>query len=154
MEIVWLITSMLLLIVAGASKGVSDIISHHFSSSIFSNEKKFKQTFWNPLKSWKNKWADEKVDGKLVERYLGSSTIFVGFTDAWHRFNSITYWSLCLVITIQSEVPIVAILLKEPILNLFLHKVCVFTIVFSFFIGSFVLFYNKVLELPREVESS
>jgi hypothetical protein len=142
---------MLLLIVAGASKGVSDIISHHFSSSIFSNEKKYKVTFWNPLK--KNKWKDKKVQGKLVERYPGSSTIFVGFTDAWHCFNTIRHWSLSLVITIQTQVPILYVLFDNKHLNLFVHKLAVFTIVISLFLGSFVLFYNRILELPREVES-
>jgi hypothetical protein len=41
------------------------------------------QLFWDPRESWKNKWKEDLK----TERFLGSSTIFVFTTDAWHLFK-------------------------------------------------------------------
>jgi hypothetical protein len=51
------------------------------------------QIWWNPIDSWKNKWKLDAlghpilVNNKNVERYWGSSTIFVWRTDAYHFFR-------------------------------------------------------------------
>lgn len=138
METVWLIISILLVIIAGASKGVSDTISHHFSKSIFTNEKIFTKEYWNPTLSWKNKYK-ERGDSfiyNLIEKL--DNTILVRFTDAWHCFNSMIYWSLLSVIIIQPKLP-------EWLDDVYLTNVINFTIAFSLFAGSFMLFYYKVL---------
>lgn len=78
--------SILCAIIAGIARAVSNKIVFHYRSSVF----RYRDWF-NPEKSWRNKWKlvdgnPLKVNGKLVERYPGSSTIFVLFTDAFHIF--------------------------------------------------------------------
>jgi len=48
-----------------------DTLSHHYLTSIFANLNEY---FWNPSKSWKNK-------------YELSDWIPDAFTDAWHIFK-------------------------------------------------------------------
>ena len=81
--------SILCAIIAGVARAVSNKIIFHYRSSVF----RYKEWF-NPDKSWRNKWKLENgnpkiVNGKKVERYFGSSTIFVLFTDAFHLFEFI-----------------------------------------------------------------
>lgn len=84
-----IIISVLCAIIAGVARAVSNKIIFHYRSSVF----RYKEWF-NPDKSWRNKWKLENgnpkvVNGKKVERYFGSSTIFVLFTDAFHLFEFI-----------------------------------------------------------------
>ena len=81
--------SILCAIIAGIARAVSNKVVFHYRSSVF----RYKEWF-NPDKSWRNKWKLENgnpkiVNGKKVERYFGSSTIFVLFTDAFHLFEFI-----------------------------------------------------------------
>ena len=80
-----LLTILGLLFVAAASvsEAIMDKIQFHYDISIFS-QYKYKQTFWNPNLSWINKWKDSSAK---QEKFLGSSTIFVFTTDAWHLFK-------------------------------------------------------------------
>jgi hypothetical protein len=80
-----LLTILGLLFVAASSvaEAIMDKIQFHYDKSIFSQDK-YKQTFWDPTKSWVNKWKDSSA---REERFLGSSTIFVFTTDAWHLFK-------------------------------------------------------------------
>ena len=80
-----LFTILGLLFVAASSiaEAIMDKIQFHYDKSIFSQDKN-KQTFWDPTKSWVNKWKDSSAK---QERFLGSSTIFVFTTDAWHLFK-------------------------------------------------------------------
>jgi hypothetical protein len=74
-----------LIILSGVAEAIMDTLQFHYDNSIF---KKFKnQRFWYPGFSWMNKWKDG--DPKNGERFLGSSTIFVALTDAWHLFKFI-----------------------------------------------------------------
>ena len=74
-----------LIILSGISEAIMDTLQFHYDNSIF---KRFKnQRFWYPGFSWMNKWKDG--DPKNGERFLGSSTIFVSLTDAWHLFKFI-----------------------------------------------------------------
>ena len=84
-----IIISVLCAIIAGVARAVSNKVVFHYRSSVF----RYKEWF-NPDKSWRNKWKLENgnpkiVNGKKVERYFGSSTIFVLFTDAFHLFEFI-----------------------------------------------------------------
>ena len=80
-----LLTILGLVFVATSSvaEAIMDKIQFHYDKSIFSNDK-YKQTFWDPTKSWVNKWKDSSAKD---ERFLGSSSIFVFTTDAWHLFK-------------------------------------------------------------------
>lgn len=86
-------------IVAALCKSIMDKIQFHFNESVFNKLKWF-----NPAESWKNKWKDG--DKSKGEAFLGSSTIFVMFTDAWHLFGSI-----------QRLMWIFAIVLYKPTIN-------------------------------------
>lgn len=83
-------------------KAIMDKITHHWSTSIFSNlPEKFHQ-FCNPSHSWRNKWKNgEKSDG---ERFLGSSTVFVMFTDLWHLLGFIRHNIVVIIISINQDV--------------------------------------------------
>lgn len=80
-----MITSILassLILIAGIAKGASDAIQFHFSNSFAKN---WNAHFWNPAESWKNKYKNN--DPSQGEKFFGSTTIFVTFTDAWHTLQ-------------------------------------------------------------------
>ena len=76
-----------LIVVAGAANAVMDIIQHKFKASIFSEKEDYEELFWNPKFSWKNKYRYDNNTKKLKEKFLGSTTVFVWTTDAWHLFQ-------------------------------------------------------------------
>ena len=69
--------------ISGAAEALMDTLQFHYDRSFFIRLEN--QTFWRPDLSWKNKWKDG--DPQLGERFLGSSTLFVGLTDGWHLFK-------------------------------------------------------------------
>ena len=82
MEILFFILGLIMISLSAISESIMDKIQFHYDKSIFSTEK-YNQLFWNPIESWKNKWKDDLK----TEKFLGSSTIFVFTTDAWHLFK-------------------------------------------------------------------
>lgn len=76
------ILGFLLITFAAVSESIMDKIQFHYDKSIFKNSK-YNQLFWNPIESWKNKWKEDLK----TEKFIGSSTIFVFTTDAWHLFK-------------------------------------------------------------------
>ena len=76
------VLAFLLLAISGVSKAVQDKVNFHFSESFFV---KLNGQFWNPLYSSMNKWKDGIK--KRGEKFFGSSTFLVAFTDAWHQFQ-------------------------------------------------------------------
>jgi hypothetical protein len=88
----------MLVLMAGASNGLTDAIKDKYSSTILYQNDNFPASFWNPRESWKNKW---KIQGDIItgyERFWGSSTIFVFLTDAWHLFKSLMLWLFTIAI--------------------------------------------------------
>lgn len=68
-------------IIVGLMEGLMDKINFHYEGSIFS---KFNnQNFYDPYLSWKNKYKEDLKTPK----FIGSTTIFVFLTDAWHFFK-------------------------------------------------------------------
>ena len=63
---------------AGAFKGTADYLQFHYSGQ---------NTWLNPDLSWRNKWRNG--DPSQGEKFPGSSTVFVCFTDGWHLCNAI-----------------------------------------------------------------
>ena len=82
------IIGIILVILASYAEAVMDKINFHFDRSVFKEKKN--QIFWNPQESWKNKWKEDLK----TEKFLGSSTIFVFTTDAWHLHKFIRNTSL------------------------------------------------------------
>jgi hypothetical protein len=120
------IIGLLLLIFASISEAIMDKIQFHYEKSIFNNEK-YKQSFWNPNQSWVNKW---KKDLK-TEKFLGSSTIFVFTTDAWHLFKFFRNTSLFI------GLPLIALGPLNIVLSVILARVLfglIFTLFFDYFL--------------------
>jgi hypothetical protein len=80
--IILTILGFLLITFAAVSESIMDKIQFHYDKSIFKNSK-YNQLFWNPIESWKNKWKEDLK----TEKFIGSSTLFVFTTDAWHLFK-------------------------------------------------------------------
>lgn len=121
-----IVVTIILVCIAGISNAIMDILQHKFKLSIFYNSK-FNELFWNPRKSWKNKWTWS--NGALKEKFLGSSTVFVFVTDAWHLFQFIynTCWQLA--ISIHTPYPVVSFVVLKTLNS-----------------GVFELFYKYILK--------
>ena len=116
MEIVFLIAGLILIVLAAVSESIMDKLQFHYEKSIFSNES-YKKTFWDPSNSWVNKWKEDLK----TEKFLGSSTIFVFTTDAWHLFKFIRNTSLFIGLPLLAIGPlniIIAMVLARVIYGL------------------------------------
>lgn len=73
---------------AGFCNAAMDVVSFRYAKSVFVAQGN--DTYFDPTKSWVNKWqldaAGQPIPGK--ERFPGSSTVFVKFTDFWHLAKS------------------------------------------------------------------
>ena len=119
------IISLILVGVSAMSEAIMDKLNFHFEKSIFVNKEN--QLFWNPIESWKNKWKEDLK----TEKFIGSSTIFVFTTDAWHLFKFIK--NTCLFIGLP--------LLFMGELNIILSMV-IARIIYGLV---FTIFFNKIL---------
>lgn len=80
-----------LVVIAAIAKAISDSLAHE-------KQVRFGVGKWfnYPNRTWKNKWRDNAHK----ERFIGSSTIFVWTTDAWHFFNTLQYTATNSALTI------------------------------------------------------
>jgi hypothetical protein len=79
----WVAGGTACVIAAAVCEGVMDTLQFHYTYSVFwhfSNKQ-----FWDPTISWRNKY--HAADPLAGPRFPGSTTIFVGLTDAWHLFK-------------------------------------------------------------------
>lgn len=87
----------ILLVIIGIAKAISDTINFKFNQSIFNKIKNDKIRNWfNPQVSWTYKYKNN--DPKQGPKFIGSTTIFVWLTDAWHFFQSLMLTSYELII--------------------------------------------------------
>ena len=132
--------SILCAIIAGIARAVSNKVVFHYRSSVF----RYKEWF-NPDKSWRNKWKLENgnpkiVNGKKVERYFGSSTIFVLFTDAFHLFEFLFR------IAFATSFIIATLLLNKSVWFAFSYL-----IIYLIFAGTFHIFFTFIFtRQPKE----
>ncbi len=122
---------LLLIILAGISNAIMDVLKFRYSRSVFN---KFNENWWNPNKSWRNKWKNG--DPEQGERFWGSSRWFVRFTDAWHFFQGLMFTSLFL-----------SIVFYETMINAWVD----FIMIYLIFTLTFSLFYKKVF-IQRSVK--
>ena len=127
------------MIIAGACNAIMDTLQFNFDNSIFKNRT---PNFWNPKKSWVNKYSQPLepyrkkwyyfgiVTPKFKESFPFSTTILVSLTDAWHLFQKVT-WS-CLI---------GAIVLYEPV-NI---QAIDFVVYYATFTTSFTIYYDQIL---------
>ena len=74
-------TIIILLFLAGGFNGTMDALQFHGACQYFDNP-----AFWCPGESWANKWTLNEAGNPVpgMERFWGSSTVFVFVTDGWH----------------------------------------------------------------------
>ena len=125
-----IIISSILIFLAAMSEAIMDNLQFHYYKSIFSNRKS--QQFWNPLISWSNKYKNG--DKNLGEKFIGSTTVFVGLTDAWHLFKLINH--TCLFIGLS----LLAFQLNS--FNQLVIVICIARILYGFI---FTIFFDTIL---------
>jgi hypothetical protein len=80
---------------AAMCNAVMDTIAFKYKRSIFNN---LNQQYWNPAKSWRNKYKDKMVFKGPA--FIGSTTVFSFLTDAWHLFQFLSNSFLALSVVI------------------------------------------------------
>jgi hypothetical protein len=99
-----------LLFISFSAYAVMWTLQFRFTESVFKN---LNRNYWNPAVSWSNKWKMQSTmdlayfvkdsKGKTLEKFRGSSTIFVWLTDAFHLFQFIFLNSLFLAFSFIAE---------------------------------------------------
>jgi len=117
-------TTIILIILAAIFKAVCDKIQFHFSTSIF----KKLGLFWNPKESWRRKWKNG--DKEQGETFFLSSTWLVGFTDAWHLFQSLQWTAIVLAVLLYQ--PITSSLILDFFIIRFVFYPCFFHVFFTY----------------------
>ena len=135
--------SLILIALAGALNATYEILFTGFNQSIF---KKLNPEFWNPLESWKFKWASpfpQPVEDKWYyfgflprykERFPYSSTVFVFLTDAWHLFKALMLGCIMLAVVNYS-------VLVTPFID--------FILLYVTFTFTFTMFFDYVLRIRK-----
>ena len=84
---------------AAICNAIMDVLAFKFKTSIF---RKLNPDWWNPAKSWRNKYKDRVISKGPA--FPGSTTVFSFVTDAWHLFQflSNSFLALSVVVIIGS----------------------------------------------------
>lgn len=88
------IIAILLSLVSGVGKGICDTLQFHYERSVFT---RWNEQYWNPKVSWRNKYNAKNRWLRLL-----MSTWLVMFTDAWHLFQFVSYFSLFVLIALAA----------------------------------------------------
>lgn len=103
--------TILLLFISFSAYAVMWTLQFHYFNSVFGRLNPY---WWNPGISHINKWQiyDDGVikrneKGKRIEKFPGSSTIFVWLTDAFHLFQFLFLNSLILALSLMADGKIV-----------------------------------------------
>lgn len=77
-----------------------DTLAHHYEKSIFGFSDKLSDDFWNPHRSWKNKYKERgnTLFANFIEKI--DNTILSFLTDGWHLFQFIMLTALQTSITL------------------------------------------------------
>ena len=76
----------ILVLISGIAKAIADTSASCYAQSKLSKFDKL--CFWSKSAGWTNKYKNN--DPQQGEKFLGSTTVFVWLTDAWHLFTLIT----------------------------------------------------------------
>ena len=138
--IIYITISLILVAVSSISEAIMDKIQFHWYKSIFSiNPNKYREDFWNPYFSWRNKYSD--VQSK-IPKFIGSTTIFVFLTDAWHLFKFFKNLSIFLVILFS----FLAGYYYDFNMNFILFSLIYVSFLRLLYGMCFTLFFDKILE--------
>lgn len=72
--------------VSGMLDGTIETISYHYETGFKPRFPNINDKFWNPALSWKNKYKDGNP--ALGPKFMGSTTLFVSTTDAYHLLRT------------------------------------------------------------------
>ena len=93
----WAVVIMLFL--AGLAEGIMDWLQ--FRLQVSPSHWLYNNHFWNPARSWMNKWKWNEERFVVGEKFFMSSTLFVFLTDGWHMMkflrNLMIFISLLLI---------------------------------------------------------
>jgi len=130
---IYLILTGVCLIIAGISNAIMDVLKFKYNDSVFCTLKN--QKWWDEF-SWRNKYKNRRPEEG--ERFLGSTTIFVFVTDAWHFFQMVwrTSMTLAIIFAVFSTLNFSMWLF----FSIFIVSSCLY-------LGFFNLFYEKVLRI-------
>ncbi len=132
----------ILVAIAGFADANRDTVAFHWSVSI--HQDILPETYANPSVSWINKWWKDKETGEYVvgkEKFPGSSTVFVAFTDFWHLMQMIVLACFFLAIT-----------LKKHKRNKWWEYLIEYIILYAAFTMTFTLFFSFLLVKRKKGE--
>ena len=128
MTITLTILAVALAVLSGIAKAICDLSEE-------GKLKFYKKTFWLKEFSWVNKYKNN--DPKQGAKFLGSTTIFVMFTDAWHLFGFLQRISLVISFALVGYIKF-----PQP----YITAIAV-TVNYLIFIGVFHIFHTyKILK--------
>jgi hypothetical protein len=90
--LLWLFAALVCWGLSGMADGTAETLQFHYSY-FKAKCPSCNDQYWWPDISWTNKYA---ASGNLRPKFLGSTTVFVWTTDAYHLFRSMTTWFLIL----------------------------------------------------------
>lgn len=129
--------SLILMINAAICKAVMDTLQFHFAESVFCKLGNIpSQRFWNPALSWMNKYKDGDIE--KGEKFFGSSTVFVSFTDAWHLFGMINSFLICAPIVLYSPITPIKIKVLSVLVDFLIIKIAHQSVFHAFYTWIFV----------------
>ena len=123
---------------AGIFNSAMDKLQFHFHKSIFSY-KPFSQDFWDPKTSWKNKYKERgnSFIVNLIEKLDNYGLVFL--TDGWHLMQM--SWRVSIFIAIILH----AFIGPMEYTNILVYNILIdFGLMTLTYLGTFVLFFNKV----------
>ena len=140
-SVFFLSLAVMFLLFSSICNSVMDTLQFRFDNSVFARFED--RSYWDPDISWRNKWKDG--DPTKGEKFLGSSTVLVFSTDAWHLFKSLCIYSMIGFAVAMS--PGFASLAKDKKMSK-KRTVLITTVVFIFlcllYSGIFEFFFSQV----------
>jgi hypothetical protein len=82
-------------ILAAICNAIMDTLAFKYKRSIFKN---LNSQYWNPAKSWRNKYKNKMIFNGPA--FIGSTTVLSFLTDAWHLFQFLSNSFLALSVVI------------------------------------------------------
>jgi hypothetical protein len=121
--------SLILMALAGICKAVMDAVQFHYP---FNPD----NAFLNPAISWKNKYKN--LDPKQGDKFLGSSTVFVAFTDFWHLMGMINSFLIVAAIVLYSPITPIKIKVLSLLVDFLIIKIAHQSFFHAFYTWVFV----------------
>jgi len=140
-----LIVALLFWIIASILDSVMDTIKDHWDVSIFKDNPKFDEQWWNPKISWINKYENVySTQRKQITIFGFKFTKQVQFTDAWHNLKM---WKIISLAFVPTSI-ITGILLFLgvsiiPIIGIIIASLLILGLLWNY---PFNIFYNKILK--------